>query len=418
MANTDLFPPIFNTFLACLHAEQPVDHSRLAQLSPAEWEELVALAFKQNIAPMLYHRLKIQGVLNFVPPALQQRLQAKLQSTTNNNLRRLAEFKRLVSAFTEAGIPVLALKGIHLASTVYSQIGQRQMGDLDLLVPIPDAIRAAKIAQSLGYMLSRNLADVEREFWVAHHLPQMVNADGLHLEIHGNLVLPQEFYTVNAPVWWQGAVETEIAGERVKVLSPVNLMLHLCIHISFHHQFKADLRHYYDLVALTMFLGNQLDWAEVVRRTEERGWAKGIGLTLYLAQQLFGLPLPSAVSALISQPDFEPMAQIAMLEMLQNNDFFPGKGLFSKDVAQFQYQKGIPGQIGYIIQRIFIPKEIMAKKYPVRADSIWVYPYYLVRAKNLIRDHADTVLRMSRGDEKTVASAECKHRLWQWLTKV
>lgn len=398
-----------------MQAIQPVDETRLAQLSPAKWQALAQLASKQHVAPILYHRLKTQDLLRYVPSDIQQRLTTRQKNVTVNNLRRQAEFRRLVSAFDEANISVLALKGIYLASVVYPQIGLRQMGDLDLLVPIADTIRAAEIAQSLDYRLPRSLADVEREFVVAHHLPELVNADGFHLEIHGNLTRPGEIYSADPQVWWQDAVWAEIAGAQVKVLSPVDLLLHLCIHISFHHQFKADLRHYYDLVELTRFLGDTLDWDDVVRRAQTRQWNKGVGLTLKIAQQLFGLPLPPAIRSLTSGPDLESMMQFALPELWQTS--VAERRLFSRDVAQFQYEQGFLGRIRYIVRRIFIPREVMAQKYPVRANSMWVYPYYLVRVKNLIRDHADTVWDMSRGVEKTVDSADRKHRLGEWLTK-
>ena len=50
-----------------------------------------------------------------------------------------------------AGIPTLALKGAALIHSLYSDLGQRPMNDLDILVPAGRAAEAAEVLRAEGY---------------------------------------------------------------------------------------------------------------------------------------------------------------------------------------------------------------------------------------------------------------------------
>ncbi len=72
-------------------------------------------------------------------------------ATRLNNLQILDELEKLTARFSQQGIPVVALKGICFALTIYPDIGMRPMVDLDLLVPASRLAEAIQIAYDLGY---------------------------------------------------------------------------------------------------------------------------------------------------------------------------------------------------------------------------------------------------------------------------
>lgn len=409
------FPPLADVLLECLHVSHPIDKNKLAELSLADWDRLLRLSVEQGVASLLYARLKAQDARTVVPASVWEQLAAQSKSAATWNLVLQREFNRVVTALAEAGIPVIALKGMHLASLVYANLSLRSMGDLDLLVPQTDALRAAKILQTLGYQLPRDLSTIELEFAMAHHLPDMVKDNRFHVEIHGHLTHPHEAHAVDARVWWDNAVTAQIAGVTVKVLDPVDLLLHLGVHISYQHQLRTDLRHYYDLVAVLQFWGDKLNWAEVVKRARARGWQRGIYLVLRMVEALFGLALPQEATQTLAEDEFQslPIDSVLAEMWLPEEE----KHFFSKDVAQFQYQRGLIAKLRYIWQRIFIPKEIMARKYPVPANSAQLYFYYLVRVKDLFINQTSRVWQMWCGDQTIAAQASAKHTLWAWLNK-
>lgn len=409
------FPPLADVLLECLHVSRPIDKNKLAGLSLADWDHLLRLSLEHGVMPLLYARLKAQDARPVVPALVWEQLAAQTKSAATWNLVLQREFNRVVTALAEAGIPVIALKGMHLASLVYANFSLRSMGDLDLLVPQADAFRAAQILQTLGYQLPHDLSMFELDlFLVNHHLPDLVKKGRFSVEIHAHVTHPNRTYTVDTQVWWDNAVTAQIAGVTVKVLDPVDLLLHLCIHLSYMHQFKTDLRHYYDLVAVIQFFGDKLDWTEVIQRAKARCWQRGIFLAFKMAEILFGLELPAeAVNGLSEGIETAPIESALAGMWLSGKD----KGIFSRNVAEFQYKHGLMGKLSYIWQRIFIPKDVMARFYAVPKNSARLYFYYLVRVKYLFSTHTGRVWRMWRGDQSTVTKATDMHTLWAWLNK-
>ena len=329
-------------------------------------------------------------------------------------MRLLSELHQIIKALDDVKIPVIVLKGAYLVPIVYPHVGLRPMSDLDLLIPIADVLQATAIVKAQGYQLPREIDDLDLQFLHACHLPQMVKEGSYYVEIHGRLTKLNETYACDPQTWWQGTQTVEITGLPVKVLAPIELILHLCIHISYQHRFSIDLRHYYDLVQLLQYLDTNLDWEELLKRAYLRGWGKGTLMVLKITQRLFGLVLPEKiVNTLDSEKNDEELICLAIDEMWASPTL--KISFLSKDVAEYQYRPGILAKIDYIRQRIFIPRGLMAQKYPVPANSLRIYPYYLVRMKDLLCKHSRTLQQMSQGETETITTATRKYKLWQWL---
>jgi hypothetical protein len=111
-----------------------------------------------------------------------------------------------------------------------------------------------------------------------------------------------------------------------------------------------------------------------------------------------------------SYKKFIDFALVEMWKSPEKNSTF-----FSREVAEYQFQTGIWAKIDYMRQRIFIPKGLMAQKYPVSVNSLLIYPYYIVRMKDLLCRHFQTLRQMSEGDIERAAMATRKYELWHWL---
>ena len=78
-------------------------------------------------------------------------LRAARRLVAVDNLRLRRELRRVAGALTEVNIPVLALKGIVLASAAYGDPSLRPMTDLDVLVPPGERENAVRALQKLGF---------------------------------------------------------------------------------------------------------------------------------------------------------------------------------------------------------------------------------------------------------------------------
>ena len=142
---------IASLLLDCLHQDESrISAARLAALSPADWQLFLALAKEQKVDSLLYHRLTSRGWAEAVPAEVLSTLQAAYHANAVKNLRLQSELASVVAALHDGEIPVIALKGAHLALAVYDQPALRMMTDLDLLVPTRDLETAAAILEEIG----------------------------------------------------------------------------------------------------------------------------------------------------------------------------------------------------------------------------------------------------------------------------
>ena len=264
-------------------------------LDTTDWSTLQQQAHAMGVAPLLYHQLHRAGVLTTAPPSVQQSLHGIYLNTaahTHHLYRRLEE---ITTAFTAESIPVIALKGAYLAEAIYGNLALRPLGDLDLMVPKADAQRAADILVKLGF-LSPSRALMEKSLAHGKHLPTFFHADRRCIvEIHWHVTTPDAPYGIAIDELWARSQSLLLAGSAVRVLSPEDVLLHLCMHLSYEHQFSFGLRPYIDLAWFSGKKGSDLDWNVVVARARAWRWSRGVGLALRLTREWLGAPVPDHV---------------------------------------------------------------------------------------------------------------------------
>ena len=266
-----------------------------AGLNESLCNDILSEASRLGVLPTLYFRLQRAGLLTSFPDQFVARCKESWRRTTLANMRLLHAFGQIASRFQAAGIPVVALKGIYLANRVYPHSGMRQMGDIDLLIPESDLASAREILLDLGYVQLDVVAydNIQAEIEIAHHLVPFVKEGSPTIELHWHIVKPGESrYIFPVEELWRRTVECQLGNSSTLALTKVALLVHLCMHISYHHLFAFGLRPLYDVHTLISLYGDTLDWDEIASIGASWRVAAGIHLTLAVAQQLFGTPIP------------------------------------------------------------------------------------------------------------------------------
>jgi hypothetical protein len=254
---------------------------------PAEaWEAIAAVAARQGLSPLLYHRWVRQQSAP-LPAALQERLRRQYYATAAANLRRFHALGQALAALHQAGLRAALLKGAHLAPLVYGDEGLRPMADLDLLVEDASVNAAVATLARLGY------APLAAEAWMAdrygHHA--LRDGSGLILELHeriGSCNLPT---TIDHAALWARAEAVTIAGAPALALAPEDLLLHVCIHAGAQDLFQGGLRPLCDLAAILTHYRGRLDQGAAAARARQWGVARAVYLCLALARDLLGAPV-------------------------------------------------------------------------------------------------------------------------------
>jgi hypothetical protein len=327
------------------------------------------------------------------------------------------------------------LKGAYLAQAVYPQLHLRQMGDMDLLVPKERVVEAYALVQSLGYQVYRQYIDdvIDTPAVVVsqnhgHHLTPLRKAPGLPLvELHWTLCDDDEAGNFNLAELWQRAQPITLAGGPALALAPEDLILHLCHHAAYHHQFDMGLRGLMDISRVVERFGTQLDWGALQRTAEAWGWQRGVYLTLALTQALFDLSLPApiaqAIQAVVPSPDFVEQTQTLLLQPKVTHRSLTN--VLSQESAYQALGLTLAQRVIRTLGRTFPSPQRMAEVYPIR-PSYWapeLYRYYWqrLRAYGTYKTQAIADNRRHRQvwqltEAQQPAIARHKTDLYQWLT--
>ena len=200
---------------------------------------------------------------------------------------------RLTTALQNGGVPVIVLKGAHLASVVYPDPSLRSMLDVDLLVD-QNGSRArghASSSQRVPPGRGRPTDDGPLSDF-ANHLPRFFQALPPAVELHWKLA-------ANDPATendhWNRAVPVRLAGVDTLGLCPEDLLLLVCAHACYSHRFMFGLRPICDIAEIVRHFGKTMVWADVLERARQHRWHRGVHLMLRLANEMLGAAVPDAV---------------------------------------------------------------------------------------------------------------------------
>lgn len=206
------------------HAVWPPDYDRDAFAAACE---------EHAIAPLVHARLPL-------PELREQAMRAAATEPL-----RLADLRRVLVAFEEAGVEALILKGTALAYDLYPEPELRPRSDVDLLVA--DFPRAADVLRTLGFEAFANSGDE-----LALRQQSFGRTDAfelLHLyDLHREIANPAPFAEV---LRWDELRARSIALPRIapnaRGLSRGDALLLACVHRVAHHHDSDRLIWLYDI---------------------------------------------------------------------------------------------------------------------------------------------------------------------------
>ena len=384
-------PGPVNQLLRCLSDRGPGTGDR----GPAttDWKEVVAAAARHRLTPLLFRRLKKRGAQACVPADAWERLRLAYLDSAGRNTRLYRELRTVLGGLRSAGIPVIALKGAYLAEAVYGDVGLRPMSDVDLMVPRAELPRAQAILLDMGGVQEQS-EDVELVCRRRQHLLPIVIRN-LVVELHWTITFPTGPVRVDAARLWDRARPATIAGVEVQVLSPEDLLLHLCLHTSYCAFLGVGLLPFFDIAATIQHFRNEMDWRQVAERAREWGASRYVGLTFQLVRSMLGTEVPDdVVERLVPGGLDQRILETARECLLAHSGYgrwMPPRPFFSEWRAEsFADKVKLPWK------RIFLSRDEMAVLYPASRSSRHLYRYYALRLRDVIRIFVSYTLGQSR----------------------
>ena len=386
-----------------------------AEFDPLHWDLLIDEAHKQGVASYLHTILLSPNFANKLETPHSDQLRQSFLLTAVQNTLTLHDAEIILAAFQKSGIPAAGLKGIFLLENVYDDIGARSMSDIDLLIKKKDLADCFHILEGLGYQPTTyfSLDDANTD---TKHLPPMGKAGGAMVELHWTLLEEDEPFTINADALWQRTLPAKIANVDALALGIEDLILHLCLHLTYQHFLNLGLRGLLDIALVIHNFRPEIDWQKLVRIAQSWGAERVTALTLKLVETELEIPVPVDVFTALVPEGIKPgMLENARLQLLDRVWF---EDQFTPDLVEMSAKKGLLAKLEIGLQRVFIPRLALARIYNVSPTSPKIMWFYLKRLNYLVRSYGKTVMRLQRGEKGTEPArkkAEVSKSLHEWM---
>jgi len=380
--------PAFEILLACMETP-PFDQAKLdhlTQILTGEWQEVARLAGMHGVAPLLYHRLKEH--LSSLPGEVAASLKDAYLDNISKNIRLYHELARILRVFQEANIPVIVLKGAALAETVYSNIGLRTIGDVDLLVRKEDIPNADRVLRSMGCKAQGQSRVILKGF---HHFHYTTPKTLLSLEIHWDLVNADIAFHIDLEGIWSRAESAGVAREKCLILSSEDLLLHLCLHTGRHIQ-DMQVRMLVDIDEVIR-THPAIDWDQVRTRAQQWGILRPVYVILRLSRELLGADVQADWLKSIQPEGFRE----EYMDIIRKQ-FSAPEGQAARAPAKYvtllSQENNSFRKLKILRDRLFPTRRSMALIYPAPEKSWRIFFYYPVRWRYLLSQYGKLAWQM------------------------
>jgi hypothetical protein len=399
-----------NLLLDCLRPAAPL-HA-LETFGPDDWLALLQQAGRYFLGPLLYQRLiRERPAQSLVPSETEQTLQQVYYWTLKKNMLAYHLLGQVLARLQAAGVRVLLLKGAYLAEQVYGDIGLRPMGDLDLLVSPQDLQLSLDLLREMGFTSHRPYF-AEADGALHFHAPAMIK-DEVAIELHWNLVVPSSPVQIDIQGLWNRAQPITLEDGQAWALAPEDLLLYLCIHAAYGHQFREQLRSLVDIAEVIRHFRQILPWETMADTAARWGAGRGVYLCLVLVAELLGVDvLPSALLAALKPADWTPQTlDWARWHLLGGQEPEPN----SKFLQVMNTDLSLKERFQALRRGLFPSRPEMAQRYGFSPDSWQITIRYPAHLASRIRLYFGHFLRRLRGDSRLEIEAHSTLALEEWL---
>ena len=235
MVETPPLPTSLDELLASILRGDLPDPLTMASFGP---EAIHAAACEHDVVPLIADRLASDARL---PAPLRARFLDEAHNAVVRDLAVESELRRIHAAFAVRAVPLLLVKGSHLAYSHYARPDLRARIDSDLLIARAQRDHADEVlTRELGYVANSKLSG---ELTATQKLYVRSENDAVvHLvDLHWRLASPQVFaHVLSFEEIYTDSVPLPALGPTARGPSDVHALLIACMHRVAHHHDEAD----------------------------------------------------------------------------------------------------------------------------------------------------------------------------------
>jgi putative nucleotidyltransferase-like protein len=300
----------------------------------SRWGRTLRIADWHRLSPVLFSYVESHPS---PPAAVRSAFERAYLANAARSLFIASATRKVIEALLAADVPAMLLKGAALVETVYPDPAQREMLDLDVLVPAGRLSAANEALAPMGYRAvspgpSPEQTSVQLEV-TEHHDPALIGEDHLlAVELHHHVTIAGEGIRFDIDDFWQRARTSANGGHLLP--SPEDLLLHVCLHFT-RNRLGGSYRHRHTGGALGQVCDiarvvehEPLDWNALVSAARSYRLGARVFLALFAAREL-GVSVPDAPMTELQPRGFDPRVgrRLVALRVMRGGDHLPVRTL-------------------------------------------------------------------------------------------
>jgi hypothetical protein len=266
-------------------------------LTAREWERLIRLGRRADLLARLGFLIAERGLLESIPDAPRRHFGAAavIAGAQKTAVRR--EVRYIREALAGTGVDAVLLKGAAYVHANLRAAEGRVFSDVDILVP-REALPAVENAlMRHGWATTHHDAYDQRYYrqWM-HELPPLRHIRrGTVIDVH-HALLPLTARANPDSTKLLGASRALVDEPQLRILSPVDMVLHSATHLLFNEEWSHGLRDLVDLDSLLREFGSDPEfWQRLPGRARELDLLRPLHYALGLVTRLLTTPVPQDV---------------------------------------------------------------------------------------------------------------------------
>jgi hypothetical protein len=255
----------------------------------SDWRGLLDAAEFHGLAPLI--REKAGAAVEPLASEAVARLSRAYFGSARRSLVLAASVSDSVSSLAGAGVPLIVLKGLPLACSLYLDPALRPSFDLDLLIRPADLAVALEVLARSGYTPAPHMARYPASTLLRLDCEIVLqHPRRMPIELHW-AISPDDYpFRVDPELMWRSRTIIEMDGAPVPVLGRECQLVYLTVHGAKHAWTRLLW-----LSDIARAIDKGIDWSEALRLGAESGCTRPLHLGLVLSHSLLGAAVPEAI---------------------------------------------------------------------------------------------------------------------------
>ena len=375
--------PQLKFIIDCLGNELLPETKEINVEDDIDWDQVYRLLEENRLAP--HFSIISQSNKTIFPSEIRERLKQARYANLLYGDRCKVQVQQVLQGLSEAGIPVIVMKGWALIQWLYNgDHGQRFCEDIDILI-LPDTYECAdKVLRNLNYFgvqeaqpgYARRFSNA-RAYSLAGEFtdPFRKFSIGLHWGLTHFPYFDEK--RINISGLFARARCLKVAGVAVLELSFEDQLIYTCAHLMLHHRNEETLLNYFEIAAIIQRAGVNLDWQVILDRSRDWHYLVQVQNVIRKVNNFWPGTIPTDDYLMINN------AETTLNDRLIDNLVAKNKGNpFRSAVIEMLALPGWRNKLYCTFHQIFPGKEYMVNRYalPEGHTLLWLYIIRLRKA--------------------------------------